>query len=300
MKYRLPFLFVLLFARGVVFAQFQDSTSTILPDDYGTESSEETLPRVDPEQLAPTKNYQSEEMIVRKFDDKKLKEVIGGTNYDEKQPKRKAESKDDKLKDRDSKYRADQPETGEGGKRYRETDDGDSADDESETSINLGSGLGWLGPIGQIIFYGVIAFLIGFLIYTIVKNTSLKNNSKKVTPQESDVPSHVEDITNLDIDTLLQRTLASGNYRLVMRIYFLGLLKKLNEHGMIAWTKDKTNRDYLTELYLKQRYFEEVRRLTLAYEQVWYGDHALPAELYHQLIEEFKAIDQQLNASRVL
>jgi hypothetical protein len=296
MKYRLPILLALMFAGGGVFAQFEDSVSTIIPEDYGAESSEASLPDVNPEALTSTQRYRSEEITVRKFDDKKLKEVIGGANFDEQQPKRKAESKDKKVDNQESKYRDDEAKAG--GKRYHETDYGDT-DDESETTIDLG-GLSWLGPIGQMIFYGGIAFLIGFLIYTIVKNTSLKNNSKKVTTAESDVPSHVEDITDLDIDTLLQRTLATGNYRLVMRIYFLGLLKKLNEHGFIAWTKDKTNRDYLTELYLKQRYFEEVKRLTLAYEQVWYGDHALPADVYQQLIEEFKAIDQQLNASRAL
>lgn len=297
MKYRLTFLLVLMFASSAVLAQFVDSIATVQPDEYETESSEE-IPRVNPEQLTPTRHYRSEEIIVRKFDDKKLKEVIGGRNYDETQAKRKAKSKEQEAKDQDLKYRDTDQSRSESGKRYRETDNGDT-DDESETSIDLG-GLGWLGPIGQIIFYGVIALLIGLLIYTIIKNTSLKNNSKKVRTEGPDVPSHVEDITDLDIDTLLQRTLASGNYRLVMRIYFLGLLKKLNEHGLIAWTKDKTNRDYLTELYSKQLYYEEVRRLTVAYEQVWYGDHALSADLYHQLIEEFKAVDQQLNASRTL
>jgi len=298
MKHRLLFLLVLLFANGAVFAQFVDSVAVEESENYETESSEETLPRVNPEQLTPTKHYRSEEIVVRKFDGKKLKEVIGGKNYDETQAKRKDKSKDQDSKRQDANY-SDTDPSQTGGKRYRDTDNG-GADDEPETSSDPGYDLGWLGPLGQIIFYGVIILLIGLLLYTIVKNTSLKNKSKKIKTEGPDVPSHVEDITDLDIDTLLQRTLASGNYRLVMRIYFLGLLKKLNEHGLIAWTKDKTNRDYLTELFSKQHYFEEVRRLTLAYEQVWYGDHTLSPDLYHQLIEEFKAIDQQLNASRTL
>ena len=77
-----------------------------------------------------------------------------------------------------------------------------------------------------------------------------------------------------------------------------GLLKKLNEEGFIVWKKDKTNRDYLTELFSKPNYFEEVRRLTLAYEQIWYGDHTLPVESYQKLITEFKSIDQKLHTSK--
>ena len=84
----------------------------------------------------------------------------------------------------------------------------------------------------------------------------------------------------------------------MVRIYFLGLLKKLNEGGLIVWKKDKTNRDYLAELFSKEDFFDEVKKVTLAYEQVWYGDHSLSVELYHQLMEEFKAIDSRLNAAK--
>ncbi len=51
------------------------------------------------------------------------------------------------------------------------------------------------------------------------------------------------------------------------------------------------------ELYAKARYYNEVRKLTLIYEQVWYGDHAIPLELYNRVKAEFTSVNQQINAS---
>jgi hypothetical protein len=82
-----------------------------------------------------------------------------------------------------------------------------------------------------------------------------------------------------------------------VRLYFLDLLKKLNENGVIVWTKDKTNRDYLSELFSKQFHFDEIRRLTLAYERVWYGEHIPTEESYRELRNDFQQTNQKLKVS---
>ena len=40
--------------------------------------------------------------------------------------------------------------------------------------------------------------------------------------------------------------------------------------------------------------FNEVRQLTLAYELLWYGEHAVTNEIYKELFNEFEAIQQKL------
>jgi hypothetical protein len=136
--------------------------------------------------------------------------------------------------------------------------------------------------------------IIGYLLFLVLKNTSLKKKLRIEKNVTTDPTEQLADIKDLEVDKLLQNAIASGNYPLAIRICFLGLLKKLDEDGLIAWKKDKTNRDYLMELFHNQHHFDEVRRLTLVYEEVWYGDHNFPLNTYQQIIASFKSIDEKL------
>ena len=169
-------------------------------------------------------------------------------------------------------------------------------DDESEDSDLALPSLSI--PFLDVIFYAIAIGIIGYILYLIIKNTSIKSSTKIAKPENNDPSAPVEDIKELEIDRLLREAMTAGNYRLAIRIYFLALLKKLDEDGLIAWKKDKTNRDYLTELFMKARYYDEVQRLTLAYEEVWYGDHSFSTQTYEEIIASFKTIDQQLNADK--
>jgi hypothetical protein len=240
--------------------------------------------------LPSTREYASEDIKVRKFDPKRWREVVGGHDYTDTRKRKKPPEKQEQQRKDES-----ESSDGEPGPRRR-MGDNDDADDYDETyggedpSVNLG----FLGPIMQIVFYGVIAAVIGLILYLIARNISYRSNPKKA-PDKSKNPDEVHDITELDTDGLIRKAHLAGNYKLAIRLYFLHLLKKLNENGIIVWTKDKTNRDYLSELFSKQYYFDEVRKLTLAYERVWYGEHVPTAETYEALSSEFKAIDQKLN-----
>jgi len=303
MKHYLISLFLSLFCTGIAFAQTEaeseetqtESEATQSPDFSSDETASEEVMHtlVDPSQLNSTKNYASENISVKRFDNKKVREVIGSANYNESEPakQKKPASKDDKA--HGDKRDLNEQESENGSRYLEESDDEQFEQAGSDNSVDLSAA----APVMKLIFYAVVAALIGLIIYHIAKNTSLQTRLKKIQVDKPDPASDVEDIATLDVDTLLRRTLAEGNYRLAMRLYFLGLLKKLNEVGLIDWKKDKTNRDYLSELFAKEAYYNEVRRLTLAYEQVWYGDHDLPVESYQQLMAEFKAIDHKINTS---
>jgi len=289
MKYSLILFILVMLTVTPVYAQLSDTVlydqSEYTDDTYEDDTYEEpSYNTVDPSTLHSTKDYSTEKLTVRKFDDKKWKDIIGNTDYDDKTERKKSRPKPgegtgDSTVNK-SKQRAEQ--------QYEE--DGDEEPDE----IQVGS-IPWAGPLLQILFYGVVIAIIIAILFFIIKNTSLRSSRKVPKTELTDVTAPFENIADLDIDMLLQK--AAGNYRLAVRLYFLGLLKKLNEGGFIVWKKDKTNRDYLTELYAKAFHYDDVRKLTLAYEQVWYGDHAIPVDVYHQLRDDFKAIDQQLNAS---
>lgn len=286
----------LLLAVGTLHAQSLDSlldSSPVASEDMASFEVEQEQVSTDPSTLPATREYASEKMEVRKFDPKRWREVVGGHDYtDTRKRKKPPEKQEEQLRKKESES-SDQ-ELGPR-KRAGDSDDAEDYDEGYDGGGDSSVGLGFLGPIMQLVFYGVIAAVIGLILYQIARNISYRSNPKKAA-DKSKSPDEVHDITELDTEGLIRNAHLAGNYKLAIRLYFLHLLKKLNENGVIVWTKDKTNRDYLSELFSKQYYFDEVRKLTLAYERVWYGEHVPTAETYEALSSEFKAIDQKLNA----
>lgn len=276
MKHTVLILF-LAFSFGMLRAQEADTvlydtepeTETVVEEesaDYSDyeddeESEETTHTLIEPGELSKTHEYSAEKIPVRKFDRDKWKQIVGKTNYNEKPEKEKEEAKEE----------------------------------EEEDSTAPPVTTPWKSDGLRIVAYGIIIAFVAFILYYIFKNVSLENKLNRKKIQAEDLAAPVENIEELDIHTLLRQTLAEGNFRLAVRMYFLGLLKKLNEGGVIVWKKDKTNRDYLTELFSKDYFFDDIRKLTLAYELVWYGEHVLSKESYEKLFAEFETIDQKLN-----
>jgi hypothetical protein len=264
-----------------------DSSYNEQLNEYAEKEEAPYYPPVDPEKISSKNGYDKEQVDVKKFDHKKWERIIGNEDYSEEQPVTKKKKK----QEGDSTY----SQSSNGDKREQNSYEEDE-DSEINSSITISP---IIALILKIVFYTLVIAIIGYILFLIIKNTSLKSKGKISKVNLPDGSTHVEDIKELEIDRLLREATASGNYRLVIRIYFLGLLQKLNEDGFIVWKKDKTNRDYLSELFSKEHYFEEVKSLTIAYELVWYGDHNLSTQTYEQIISSFRTIDQTLKSSRL-
>lgn len=287
---RIPFILIIMASCACsAIAQNSDSSSASLEE---TLQNRETYSTATPQDLVRKNGYAEEHIDRKKFDEKKWKKIISGKNYSEEAERKKRKSKNSTHTGGSG---SDSESDSYGNSKKRFIDDGDeeyaSESEDSQLPINP--------LILKIIFYAITFGIIGYILFLIIKNTSIKTQTKIQKADLTDVTAPVTDIRELEIDKLLREALASGDYRLAIRIYFLGLLKKLDESGNIYWKKDKTNLDYLSELFAKQFYFEEIRNLTLAYEQVWYGDHTLSAQHYERIISSFQSIDEKLNAARI-
>ncbi len=108
------------------------------------------------------------------------------------------------------------------------------------------------------------------------------------------MPLPIENIEELEADDLLREALASGGTTAGSPAPISPASPRSNEVGLIRWKKDKTNRDYLTELYDKELYYEGVRRLTLAYEIVWYGERSVSTDSFQKLSSEFESVNSQI------
>lgn len=144
----------------------------------------------------------------------------------------------------------------------------------------------------RLISFAVIIVIFAVILYFVVRNTTFSQNIRKM--QMTDIAAPVENIDEIDIDALLKQALANGDLRAAVRVHYLMLLKKLNEAGLIAWKKNKTNRDYLSELYGRNDCYEDVRKLTLAYELVWYGERSVSQDSFNRLTGDFESVHRHV------
>lgn len=168
----------------------------------------------------------------------------------------------------------------------------DENEEEPEVS---GTSVPWAGPVLKLVAYGIVIAAVVALLYLLLRNISFDLMIQRNVVEADEPGQAVEDIGSLDTQTPLERAIRDGNYKLAVRLYYLSLLKSLNERGLIVWKKDKTNRDYLGELFSNDIFFDDVRKLTFSYETVWYGDHEVRPESFESLSSRFETVLRKIN-----
>ncbi|MEO0404153.1 MAG: DUF4129 domain-containing protein, partial [Bacteroidota bacterium] len=158
-------------------------------------------------------------------------------------------------------------------------------------SFSLASILVWVG----------ILLLCALLVFLIVKAISSGNPDRSIKGVDSvtlnmEIDQLEENLAESDLERALRLALASGNYRAAIRIWYLASIKELNRGGFIFWKKDKTNRQYIRELYgsALQRDFQKI---TLVFEKVWYGEYEIGKESYDYLKDDFSSFLNKLEGN---
>jgi hypothetical protein len=277
MKKMYRFLFVLLVLMpaalqaqdGYDSTQYETEEENYSTDDYEEPEENYTYQEgnytpVEATSLEPAKEYKKEKIEVRKFDKKEWKEIVGSTDYNEKKKE----------------------------KRQEEDVREETADDTEPLEINSP----WSGAGLQTIFYILVIAVVGLILWAVFKNMSFDMKLKKTVTVTDDAVTDFEHIEELDIDTYLRKAREEKNYKLAIRLYYLGLLKRLNATGFIFWRKDKTNLDYLNEVFSRDFHYNDIRKLTLAYEEVWYGERNLTDESFHNVTSRFESMFGKINA----
>lgn len=230
-------------------------------DGYESADEEVTHSLVEPDQLPTTKKYQSDKINHKGFDEGKWRKVVGDQNYQETPPE-------------------------------EEEEESSAPPDFQWPSLPFG------GEVLKAIAYTVIIAIVLFLLYFVFRNIKI-NPRSRFTPASYMRPDD-EDIQQMDLAGLLKQALANNNFKLAIRYYFLTVLKSLNDAGKIRWEKDKTNREYLSELFSSDFHYDEMRKLTRGYEEVWYGDHMFGDESLRGLISAFESMHSKINPPKTL
>jgi hypothetical protein len=154
------------------------------------------------------------------------------------------------------------------------------------------------GAAFKYIFSGIAILLLAFILFRLIagrlNNKSIKRGKVIVTVEDIEDISHV---TEPELDRLLRLALESGNFREAVRIYYVSIIRRLSENELIRWQKDKTNREYLSELSHSSHY-PLFREITLLFDRVWYGDIHLDESAYLRMSPRFKTLSDALKTER--
>ncbi|MEJ0033963.1 MAG: hypothetical protein WDO15_28160 [Bacteroidota bacterium] len=140
---------------------------------------------VDPRATRDANQYMNEEIGSKKFDEKKWKETVGDLNFEEegvKEEKDPTKKKEEKEKESDSDLFSMDPK------------------------------------VTRMISFIVVFCLFAFILYYVAQNTKLNRKKKIKSMTSQDAAAHVENIEELDTDSLLRQALQTGDLRMAVRI----------------------------------------------------------------------------------
>jgi hypothetical protein len=141
----------------------------------------------------------------------------------------------------------------------------------------------------------IIAALVIFLVYYLIKNHKPKN--QKVIPPINENDWNPDLMTKSELELRLEEALLREDFRECVRIYFTFILKEMIRLKRIHWKKDLTNYDYILQAKSTKNYlaFEESVRI---YDLVWYGEYEISRKDYTQLSihleKHYKELTQEI------
>ena len=100
-----------------------------------------------------------------------------------------------------------------------------------------------------------------------------------------------QDLFSINFENETRNAVMAGNFRLAIRLWYLRTLKELTEKNLIQYGHEKTNSEYLGELY-QTKYYKEFMKLTRNFEYAWYGKFELTEQMYQKVEKEFAAFNR--------
>lgn len=141
------------------------------------------------------------------------------------------------------------------------------------------------------LLYGVALLVVVYGILKLLKMDARGLFSAQKKRPQGVFLSSIENIQVQDFLLLADQAFQAGNLRVAARMYYMHVLKILDEQEVIVWTPRKTNQDYLSECRLPE-IRSQFARLTYLFDYSWYGDFPVDKSL----IEEIRSLALSVGA----
>jgi hypothetical protein len=149
----------------------------------------------------------------------------------------------------------------------------------------FGAGTSGGGPVLKVVFYAVLALVVGYTAYVLVQLRSEARAPGRTAPETVARPRTPEEMRAVDYEARLEAAVAEEDYRRAVRLLYQQTLQRLDRAGALAWRPTKTNRAYVHELDAAHR--SAFATLTRLFERVWYGGAAVDEERFAQIRSRF-------------
>lgn len=150
-----------------------------------------------------------------------------------------------------------------------------------------------LNTLRSLIYYAIFAIILIFIILRLLKSggVSIFYAKKKAKIQFTESE---ENIHLIDFDKEISQAIASNLLTKAIRLWYLKVLKKLDDRKLIIWTIDKTNYEYWQEIEAKDLK-QEFRDLTYLFEYVHYGDFEINNQNFLEAQQSFERFYGQIS-----
>lgn len=141
----------------------------------------------------------------------------------------------------------------------------------------------------------LIIFGVSAIIFFVVKVMGMNKDGLlgRSSKDSLDYSVSADDIHSISFNEAIQEAIATGNYRLAVRLLYLQSLKKLSDKGFIEWKINKTNSDYLKEIHDRQ-WAPLFKSLTYNFDYTWYGEVPVSKERFEAVHQQFQSFNNQL------
>ncbi len=136
-----------------------------------------------------------------------------------------------------------------------------------------------------VFIYILIVAVLVFAFYKIVVDNKLYLFYSKPKKLNALVNNEV-DISKEDIDDNINKAMLAKDYRLGIRYMHIKALRLLDEKGLIHFSAEATNHEYLLKLSAT-KFGKDFQYLTNAYEYAWYGGFGLTDEKGEMIRQNF-------------
>ena len=162
-------------------------------------------------------------------------------------------------------------------------------------NVSLPSVGGGLMSVAQIILFIVIAVVLVFIVFRIVKISRQQN--RKFTEEDTFWQINLEesDSAETEIQDKLSKAIQEGNFTFAIRLYYLNCLNELNRKSIIAWKKDKTNAEYVKEIK-SPKLKKPFKVLTYWFELFWFGERKADELSFRRLESAFLQFIKEIDA----
>ena len=139
----------------------------------------------------------------------------------------------------------------------------------------------------------IVVLFLGILAWYLLQN-NIVGRTQSIIGGKGNEDISPENIFDINYQKEIEKAINAADYRLAIRLMFLRLLKNLSQKKVIEYKQERTNFDYLSQLY-PTGYYHDFFRLTRNYEYTWYGKFDVNRETFGIIKNEFENFDRKLS-----